>query len=90
MRAALTFLRMVGTGAAIPGLNSTAFKSVPVALPPPHLCQTLFSQLDALVSAALGAAMEAAELRTSRDELLPLLLAGAVSPGEVAVLPRAG
>lgn len=82
---ALDFMRMVGTGAAIPGLNSTAFKSIPVGVPPARLHGELIPLLDAVVAAALGCAKEAMTLRQQRDELLPLLMSGAVTPGDVTV-----
>jgi type I restriction enzyme S subunit len=75
---------MLGTGAAIPGLNSTAFKSLPVAIPPHSVRTRLYPALDALVDLALGAAIEARDLTRIRDELLPLLLSGRVSVREVA------
>lgn len=77
-------MAMLGTGAAIPGLNSTAFKSLPVAIPPASVRDRLFPTLDALVAEALGAASEARDLSRARDELLPLLLSGRVSVREVA------
>lgn len=82
---AMVFMRMAGTGAAIPGLNSTAFKSIPVAIPPCEILDELLPVLDALVGAALGCAKEAMDLRKTRDELLPLLMSGAISPGEAGV-----
>jgi type I restriction enzyme S subunit len=77
-------MAMLGTGAAIPGLNSTAFKSLPVAIPPVSVRDRLFPTLDALVAEALGAASDARDLSRARDELLPLLLSGRVSVREVA------
>lgn len=82
--ALMDWLKMLGTGAAIPGINSTAFKTVPVAVPPAVVRERLFPVLDALVGEGLAAAKEAHMLRRTRDELLPLLMSGAVSPGEVA------
>jgi type I restriction enzyme S subunit len=77
-------MRRLGTGAAIPGLNSTALKSVPVAIPPTNIQQRLFTALEALVGEALAAASEARRLAKARDELLPLLLSGQVRVGDVA------
>lgn len=77
-------MAMLGTGAAIPGLNSTAFKSLPVAVPPADVRERLFPVLEDLVGVALGAAREARDLTIARDELLPLLLSGCVSVREVA------
>ena len=73
-----------GTGAAIPGLNSTAFKALPVATPDSKMRMALIPALDALVDASLALALESKELTSVRDELLPLLLSGRVSPGEAA------
>src|SRR2546430_3858689 len=63
-------MRRLGTGAAIPGLNSTALKSIPVAVPPLEIQAALFAALDALVGEALAAAAEARRLAEARDELL--------------------
>lgn len=81
---ALAAMRRLGTGAAIPGLNSTALKSVPVALPPENVRRDLYPALDALVAEALAAASEARRLALCRDELLPLLLSGRVRVEDVA------
>jgi type I restriction enzyme S subunit len=77
-------MRRLGTGAAIPGLNSTALKSIPVAVAPSDVRSKLFPVLDALVGEALAAASEAHRLAEARDELLPLLLSGRVRVEEVA------
>jgi len=77
-------MRRLGTGAAIPGLNSTALKSIPVAIPPTNIQQRLFPALEAFVGESLAAASEARRLAKARDELLPLLLSGQVQVKDVA------
>lgn len=77
-------MRRLGTGVAIPGLNSTALRSIPVAIPPVDIQQRLFPALEAFAGEALAAAIEARRLAEARDELLPLLLSGQVRVEEVA------
>lgn len=78
-------MRRLGTGAAIPGLNSTALKSIAVAIPSVDVQQRLFPALEAFVGEALAAATEAQRLTEARNELLPLLLSGQVKVEDVAV-----
>ena len=81
----LDAMRQAGTGAAVPGLNRTAFKSLPVLLPDDKELLDIQIVLDVLTSAALDLAAEAREFQRLRDELLPLLMSGRVRVGEAAV-----
>lgn len=82
--ASLAAMAIAGTGAAIPGMNSSTFKALPVRVPPKEVRDALFPQLDAVVTTALDAAKAARQAQLVRDELLPLLMSGKVSTGEVA------
>jgi type I restriction enzyme S subunit len=82
--ASMAAMRRLGTGAAIPGLNTQALKAVPVAVPPSDVQGRLYAALDALVGEALAAASEAHQLAQARDEFLPLLLCGRMRVGDVA------
>lgn len=79
----LAEMRKRGTGVAVPGLNSTALKGVPVAIPPTPVREWLYPALDVVVGQALACASESRDLASARDELLPLLLSGRVLPREV-------
>lgn len=76
-------MRRLGTGAAIPGLNSTALRSIPVVVPPRTVQSQLLLALEALVGEALACAAEARRLAQARDELLPLLLSRRVHVDEL-------
>lgn len=71
-------MRSLGTGAAIPGLNRTAFSSVGVRLPKQETLKMTVSTLNRLATSALSLASECADLTRTRDELLPLLMSGRI------------
>ncbi|MFE7235066.1 restriction endonuclease subunit S [Streptomyces sp. NPDC057596] len=69
-------MRRRGTGAAIPGMNSTAFKGIPSVVPPQEEVAA-FKELTApLIDRILTAAAESRSLATLRDTLLPQLMSG--------------
>lgn len=72
----LTDLRVRGTGAAIPGINSTAIKGVPVVQPPKRLVDHFDSIVSPLITRVLSAAAESRTLELLRDSLLPELMSG--------------
>lgn len=75
----------LNTDSAVPGLNRSNALSrfVPVAS---NAGLQRFRQVATPMREAIGGLdLEVAELKRTRDELLPLLMSGAVSPGEVAV-----
>ncbi|MFF4443471.1 restriction endonuclease subunit S [Streptomyces sp. NPDC001502] len=69
-------MRRRGTGAAIPGINSTAVKGIPVVEPPADQLSEFRSAAAPLVERALQAAGENRTLATLRDTLLPQLMSG--------------
>ncbi|MGF0168765.1 restriction endonuclease subunit S [Streptomyces koyangensis] len=69
-------MRRRGTGAAIPGMNSTAFKGIPLIIPPPGSIDVFTQKAAPLVDMALKAAVESRTLATLRDTLLPQLMSG--------------
>jgi type I restriction enzyme S subunit len=69
-------MRRRGTGVAIPGLNSSAVRSLPIAVPPQDELREFSVVADPLVSQALVAAKEKEVLAKLRDTLLPPLLSG--------------
>ena len=69
-------MRRRGTGVAIPGLNSTAVKALPLTIPPEPLLRAFTGSAEALTGLALARAQEAAVLAPLRDTLLPRLLSG--------------
>ena len=71
-------MRRRGTGVAIPGLNSTAVKDLPIALPPNGVIEKFSAVAEPLVSLALKSSKESRALAQLRDALLPKLLSGEV------------
>jgi len=71
-------MRRRGTGVAIPGLNSTAVKDLPIALPPNGVIEKFSAVAEPLVSLALKSSKESRALAQLRDALLPKLLTGAL------------
>ncbi|WP_406731301.1 restriction endonuclease subunit S [Streptomyces sp. NBC_01794] len=69
-------MRRRGTGAAIPGINSTAVKGIPVVEPPTDRLLEFRETTAPLVERVLQAASEARTLATLRDTLLPQLMSG--------------
>jgi type I restriction enzyme S subunit len=69
-------MRRRGTGAAIPGINSTAFTGIPVVMPPADRLAAFRSVAAPLVDRALQAAAESRTLAVLRDTLLPQLMSG--------------
>ncbi len=71
---AMNEMRVKGTGVAIPGLNSTALRSIHVPVLRPDAARELDRILEPLVARVLLAARESRVLARTRDLLLPRLL----------------
>ncbi len=69
-------MRRRGTGVAIPGLNSTAVKDLPIALPPSGVINKFTAIAEPVVLLALKSSRESRVLAQLRDVLLPKLLSG--------------
>ncbi|MGH8613033.1 MAG: restriction endonuclease subunit S [Gammaproteobacteria bacterium] len=69
-------MRIRGTGVAIPGLNSTAAREIPVVHPPVDRLERFDALAAPLVDKALNASQEAHLLAQLRDTLLPKLMSG--------------
>jgi type I restriction enzyme S subunit len=69
-------MRRRGTGVAIPGLNSTAVKDLPIDIPPKAILDEFTALAQPIVSFALATARESRLLTLLRDTLLPELLSG--------------
>jgi type I restriction enzyme S subunit len=82
----LAEMRRRGTGAAIPGLNSSAVRDLPVLRPPPHLLSKLQDALDPLLDLILRSAKESRACAQLRDALLPELLSGRLRVPEAATI----
>lgn len=78
----LAAMGRLGTGAAIPGLNSTALKSLRIPLPPSALAEPLHEALRSLADEGLLAAKEARRLAETRDALTAPLLDGTLEIGD--------
>jgi len=76
---ALAEMRIKGTGVAIPGLNSTAVRSLAVLVPPSPIVEAFTRQVSPLVTRILANAKQSRTLATLRDTLLPKLLSGELS-----------
>lgn len=71
-------MRRKGTGVAIPGLNSTAVKSLSVLIPPAPIVGAFDELCEPLVAKVLNNAKECHSLAQLRDTLLPKLLSGEI------------
>ncbi|MCT0224112.1 restriction endonuclease subunit S [Synechococcus sp. CS-1328] len=79
-------MRIKGTGVAIPGLNSTAVRSLAVLVPPPTIVEAFTEQAAPLVSRILSNAKQSRTLANLRDTLLPKFISGEVrAPSAVLV-----
>lgn len=76
---ALAEMRMKGTGVAIPGLNSTAVRSLAVLVPPRAIVDAFTHQAEPLITRLLANAKQSRTLATLRDTLLPKLLSGEIT-----------
>jgi type I restriction enzyme S subunit len=75
---ALAEMRIKGTGVAIPGLNSTAVRSLAVLVPPQPIVEAFTRQVAPLVTGILSNSKQSSTLATLRDTLLPKLISGEV------------
>jgi type I restriction enzyme S subunit len=73
---ALDEMRVKGTGVAIPGLNSTAVKSLHVLLPSISVVEHFDKLLEPIVSHIFSSCNESRRLGVLRDALLPKLITG--------------
>jgi len=87
---ALAEMRIKGTGVAIPGLNSTAVRSLGVLVPPPPIVQAFTKQAAPLVTRILSNAKQSRTLAILRDTLLPKLLRGELGVVELEPPERKG
>ncbi|MHB8395293.1 MAG: restriction endonuclease subunit S [Candidatus Dormibacteria bacterium] len=69
-------MRRRGTGVAVPGLNSTSVKELPINVPPLDLVDRFGTLAVPLTTLLLGTAKESRELTILRDAMLPRLLSG--------------
>lgn len=75
----LNEMRIKGTGVAIPGLNSSAVRSLPVLVPPAQIIGAFSSLVSPLITQLLANAKQSRTLASTRDTLLPRLLSGSIS-----------
>jgi type I restriction enzyme S subunit len=71
-------MRIRGTGVAIPGLNSTAARGLPMAVPPTERLLQFDEAVGPLVRHAFVAARESRKLAHLRDILFSRLLTGEI------------
>jgi len=69
-------MRVKGTGVAVPGLNSTALRSVAVLIPDVRALDAFDSVVEPLVAAVLSTAKQSQTLAVAREALLPKLISG--------------
>lgn len=79
---AMAEMRVKGTGVAIPGLNSTAVRSLTVLVPPKLIIEAFAKQAASLVTCILANSKQSRTLANLRDTLLPKLLSGELSVPE--------
>ena len=71
-------MRSRGTGVAIPGLNSSAVRELPMVIPPAERLEQFDGAVVPLIDRALNAAAESRTLARLRDMLLPKLMSGEI------------
>lgn len=76
-------MRRKGTGVAVPGLNSTAVKSLEFIIPTGDIINAFNKTVDPLFDLIISNAKEIRELETMRDLLLPKLISGDLRLSEV-------
>jgi type I restriction enzyme S subunit len=69
-------MRIKGTGAAIPGLNSTQVKSLPALVPAVEFAHAFEAVAGPWVTRVLANCNESRTLARLRDALLPKLISG--------------
>jgi len=82
-------MRLRGTGVAIPGLNSTAVRELPVLLPPTPLLVKFDERVSPLIHRIFANCNESRTLAALRDALLPKLLSGELRVPAAAQLVEA-
>lgn len=71
-------MRMKGTGVAIPGLNSTAARSLSVLVPTASVIEAFTKQIEPMLALLLTNCRQSRTLARMRDTLMPKLLSGEV------------
>jgi len=79
-------MRNRGTGVAVPGLNSTAVRDLPILLPSDSLMQTFEKRIAPLINRIFTKCNESRILAAIRDALLPKLLSGEIRVKEAQQL----
>lgn len=69
-------MRMKGGGVAVPGLNSTAARSLLMTVPPPAIVRAFDDVVEPMIARILLCSKESRTLAELRDTLLPKLLSG--------------
>ena len=82
-------MRLRGTGAAIPGLNSSNVKELPIPVLDEQRLESMSNSLNAAVEMIHNRALESRNLEILRDALLPALLSGRIRVPAAAELVEA-
>jgi len=82
-------MRQKGTGVAIPGLNSTAVRSLAILLPPESISRRYEETCEPMIRSILKNANESSTLATIRDALLPKLISGEIRVWDAEKLTEA-
>ena len=82
-------MRLRGTGAAIPGLNSSNVKELPIPVLDEQRLESMNNSLNAAVEMIHNRALESRNLEILRDTLLPALLSGRIRVPAAAELVEA-
>ena len=69
-------MRNRGTGVAVPGLNSTAVRELPILLPPETVLKSYTNRASQIVRHILTNCNQSRTLTAIRDALLPKLISG--------------
>lgn len=85
----VAYLTGRATGAAYPAVTPSVFDSAPVAIPSPDILSAFAEVAEPLMRGASCAAEQARILRTTRDLLLPPLMAGEIDVEECKIFTAA-
>jgi type I restriction enzyme S subunit len=83
-------MRSRGTGVAIPGLNSSAVKELPIIVPTVSVLEFAQTVIEPMITNVLRLAAEARLLEQLRGALLPKLVSGAIPVPEMNAIDVSG
>lgn len=84
LRANMDAVESRAGGTTFKEISRAAFRPIPIDVPSPAVISQFCAAAEPCYRAIVELERESAKIRSARDELLPLLMSGRVTPGEVA------